>query len=528
MPSHDKSQALDHIVVVLFENRSLDNVLGHLYGPDDGKTFDGVIGKDLSNPIPAWAEHGADRKVVPYTVATDMDSPNPDSGEEYFHTNTQLFNILDEHNKYKIGDGVTAPWNAPPAGATPTMDGFVTDYISTFTGEVGRQPTYDEYAHIMTGYTPEQLPVLNGIGRDFGVFDHWFSEVPSQTFMNRSFWTAGQSSGLVTNSPMTKWFTNNTAETLFERLEAHGRTWKVYVMEPMVLSFTGMIHMPRLKDRLATHFVPFSEFERDAAAGTLPDFSLIEPNMMSGHGDYHPAMGRSMTSAVTIDVDSPSSMLAGEAFLERVYNAYRNAVSETGANIWNTALLIGWDEPGGTYDHVPPGAVPSPDPSGPAGELGFTFDRSGYRVPAVMVSPWVEPGSVYNEEYRHTSLLATLRKHWDIGDRFTERDASAGTFDHVFSRDTPRDPGEWATVKALPVPEWMMDPAVVGQSLSTLGRGMGISLIAMARNIGVDIPAELAAPGTTLTPEQVVPFLHDIAAHFFPLLASKDSSPTMA
>jgi phospholipase C len=103
-------------VVVLFENRSLDNVLGHLYGPGDGKTFDGVIGKDLSNPIPARAEHGAERKVVPYTVATDLNSPNPDSGEEYFHANTQLFNILDDHNRFKIGDGAAAPWNAPPAG----------------------------------------------------------------------------------------------------------------------------------------------------------------------------------------------------------------------------------------------------------------------------------------------------------------------------------------------------------------------------------------------------------------------------
>jgi phospholipase C len=75
----DRSHALDHIVVVLFENRSFDNVLGHLYGPGDGKNFDGVMSKDLSNPIPGWAEHDADRKVVPYTVATDMDSPNPGS-----------------------------------------------------------------------------------------------------------------------------------------------------------------------------------------------------------------------------------------------------------------------------------------------------------------------------------------------------------------------------------------------------------------------------------------------------------------
>ena len=328
MATLDRSHALDHVVVVLFENRSLDNVLGHLYGPEDGKTFEGVIGKDLSNPIPAWAEHGADRKVVPYTVATDMDSPNPDSGEEYFHTNTQLFNIVDEQNRLKIGEAVSAPWNAPPPGAVPTMDGFVTDYISTFTGEIGRQPTYDEYAHIMTGYTPQQLPVLNGLAREFGVFDHWFCEVPSQTFMNRSFWTAATSSGAVVNSPIRKWFTKNDAETIFERLEAHGKTWKVYVMEPMPVSFTGLIHFPRLKDRLATHFVPFAEFERDAAAGTLPDFSLIEPNMMAGHGDYHPAMGRSFSDGVDIEVDSPSSALSGEAFLERVFKAYRSAISE--------------------------------------------------------------------------------------------------------------------------------------------------------------------------------------------------------
>src|SRR5207302_863582 len=63
--SVDRSHAMDHVVLVLFENRSLDNVLGHLYGPQDGKTFEGVIGKELTNPIPEWAEHGAERKLVP-------------------------------------------------------------------------------------------------------------------------------------------------------------------------------------------------------------------------------------------------------------------------------------------------------------------------------------------------------------------------------------------------------------------------------------------------------------------------------
>ena len=112
MPGQSKDNALDHVVVVVFENRSLDNVLGRLYGPEDGKTFEGVIGKGLSNPIPEWAEHGAERKVVPYTIATDMDSPNPDTGEEYPHTNTQLFNILSEANRGKLGAEISAPCSA--------------------------------------------------------------------------------------------------------------------------------------------------------------------------------------------------------------------------------------------------------------------------------------------------------------------------------------------------------------------------------------------------------------------------------
>ncbi|MGW3666534.1 hypothetical protein [Streptomyces sp. NPDC005141] len=144
MASQSRDHALDHVVVVVAENRSLDNMLGRLYGPQDGKTFEGVTGRDLTNPIPEWAEHGADRKVVPYTVATDMDSPNPDTGEEYAHTNTQLFNILGEQNRFKLGEEISAPYNAPESGRAPTMDGFVTDYISTLTGELGRQPTYDE------------------------------------------------------------------------------------------------------------------------------------------------------------------------------------------------------------------------------------------------------------------------------------------------------------------------------------------------------------------------------------------------
>jgi phospholipase C len=164
-----------------------------------------------------------------------------------------------------------------------------------------------------------------------------------------------------------KWTKENTAETLFDRLEAHGRTWKVHVLEPSRISLTGWIHMPRLTDRLATHIVPFSEFERDAANGTLPDFSLIEPHLLAGHGDYHPEEGRSLIGDdVNIAIDPPSSILSGEDFLARIYRAIRSADSTEGSNAYNTTFFIEWDEPGGTYDHVPPDRsrrrIPAPPP----------------------------------------------------------------------------------------------------------------------------------------------------------------------
>jgi phospholipase C len=142
-------------------------------------------------------------------------------------------------------------------------------------------------------------------------------------------------------------------------------------------------------------------------------------------------------------------------------------------------------------------------------------------VPAILVSPWIEPGSVYNEEYRHTSLIATLRKAWRLGEPFTQRDASARTFENAFVRSTPRDPDTWTMVTPHPLPEWTMDPEVVGTALSTLGKGMAPALLAKARELGVPLPPELTEPGAELPPERIVDVLRQIAGHIFPLLAGR-------
>jgi phospholipase C len=330
----------------------------------------------------------------------------------------------------------------------------------------------------------------------------------------------------VVNQPVSNWLAGNTAETIFNRLEQHGKTWKVYVGEPDRFSATGLIHYPRLKDRFATHFVPFAQFEADAAAGDLPDFSYIEPCLILGHGDYHPAAARALGHGIVIPgLDPPSSILGGEAFLARIYNAYKAMQSPAGSNIWNTTLLVGWDEPGGTYDHVPPGPVPPPDPSAPAGQLGFTFDRSGYRVPAIVISPWVAEGEVFNQEHRHTSLIATLREQWALGDPLTARDAAARTFSHAFTLDTPRDPRAWPVPDPRPVPPYIQDALGLGQVISAIGATVFNGIRAYAEQHNIQIEGLPEDPDAEIPPEQALHIIHNFLAIQFPLLHSAVPSP---
>ena len=98
--------------------------------------------------------------------------------------------------------------------------------------------------------------------------------------------------------------------------------------------------------------------------------------------------------------------------------------------------MVTFDEHGGTYDHVPPPAVLPPDPAAPAGQMGFRFDRSGVRVPAIAVSPWIGEQTVINDEYRHTSVIRTLRERWQLGAPLTARDGAAPDLAPVLNLDT--------------------------------------------------------------------------------------------
>jgi len=522
MRGPNRSDALDHVVVIMFENRSLDNLLGRLYQPGEVASFEGVAGRDLSNPVPEWADGAADHKVVPYGVAADMNSPSPDPGEEYQHVNTQLFGLIEPPaNRSILAEKMTAPYNAPAdPRQQPTMDGFVADYISAFTAETGRPPAFEEYAQIMTGYTPEQVPVLSALGRGFAAFDHWFCEVPSQTFANRSFFHAGTSSGYVVNmSPADSFPLHNTAETIFERLESNGLTWRVYCDPPSHISLTGIIHAPRLLDRFATHFFTTDQFFQDAANGDLPTYSFIEPNLLYGHNDMHPAFDALFPD---MTLDPPSALLGGEALLAKIYTAVRSASSPRGSNAYNTLLMVNFDEHGGTYDHVPPPSVPPPDPAAPAGQLGFAFDRSGVRVPAIAISAWIPERTVVNAEYRHTSVIRTIREHWQLGAPLTARDATARDISPVLSLDTPRPPEDWPEVFPRPVPPF--DPAQISPEarLRALPKAAFSAILELAReriDRGAGVPEY--QPGVDICHADAMTIIVDTFGHLFPGLRSQ-------
>jgi len=479
----------DHVVVVMGENRSFDNLLGWLYTPDtlpDGARFDGLAFGDYANTAPSGERIAAHT----YSGPTDevMGRPNPDPGEEFPHVNTQLFGTVAPASNAtsQVGD-MTAPFNAPPSGTAPTMDGFVRDYgnhLERMHG--GRAPKPEELSHIMGGFSPEQLPVLSTLAKGFAVFDAWFAAVPSQTYCNRSFFHASTSHGFVTNKHgggYDKWLDAAAAPTVFNRLEEAGISWKIYFDEMQLVSLTGIMHAPALEQYWRTgRFGHMSEFAEDAAAGRLPAYAFIEPRLVYNHNDFHPPVGVYRESDVdgTPVLDSAvSDVRAGEKLIADIYNAVKSSATPDGSNALNTLLLITFDEHGGTYDHVPPPAAVPPVADDAPGEMGFTFDRLGVRVPAIAVSAYTRSGTILHDEMHHGAVIATLARLHGLRP-LTRRDATARDLFSVVNLDTPRDPSTWPVVHPMYVPPNphederidLRDGAHKNKPLSPPGRGL--------------------------------------------------------
>ena len=219
-----------------------------------------------------------------------------------------------------------------------------------------------------------------------------------------------------------------------------------------------------------------------------------------------------------LPVDAPSSLLGGEALLALIYDAVRTSTSSSGSNYLNTLLMVAFDEAGGTYDHVPPPPAPPPDPTAPAGQMGFTFNRSGERVPAIAISAWIPQRTVVSDEYRHTSLIRTLRERWSLGDSFTARDAVARDIGPVLSLSQPRPPEQWPEVSPRPVPKFDVALLPPDQPLSVLGKGIFHAATAFEKMLGAHVPD--FPPGIELTGAEAMQILRDSSFQLIPGLRS--------
>lgn len=407
---------IKHLVVVMMENRSFDNLLGFLYAKNNNVppinipapasgVENGYDGLTVANPTsPFWnpsnpeyfTSGAAPVKVYatqPTTGANPFLAPNHDPREEFDHITFQIL--------------------GPEGWTGPKMMGFLVDYQTT---DPGHPPNANQ---IMECYSPEQVSVISQLARNFAVSDRWFCSMPNQTLPNRAFLHAGTSMGRVNNKPEPLYET----QTIFEALEETGHSWRVY--NDTILMSLVRLQFPQLWDPLLqVHFRGFGEFEEDAAAGTLPEYSFVEPSFQIQPNDQHP----------------PHDVRLGEEFLLRVWKTV-----STGKNWNNTLLVITFDEHGGCYDHVEPPPATPPDAASNPGEEGFRFDRYGVRVPTLLISPYIEAGTVFRSPtavpYDHTSILATLRDWLQIPEEKmlpSKRVKEAPTFGNVLTRSTAR------------------------------------------------------------------------------------------
>lgn len=478
----------EHVVVLMLENRSFDNLLGYLYAKDEvpaGQKFEGLNTGNYSNPVPPRADGYNEHPTIATSRATDYSVPFPDPGEEYQHVNTQLFNqIIPDSNLGVEQQNMVFPFNLPTPVTSPTMNGFINDYESNLraTYADGSVPTYDEYKGIMECFQPDQIPAMTALAKQFAVFDHWFCSVPSQTYCNRAFWHAASSAGKVINpleedgsgfpgidgdvTGMASWIKDVwPLPTLFDRMSEKDISWKVYA--PIYpLSLTEIIHGYSLKHPFHTH--EYSRFAEDLQNGTLPQYSFVEPQFLFKHNDQHPSAYKHELALGTVYL--------GEELIFEVYNAIKNSSYKD-----KTLFIITHDEHGGCYDHFPPPSGAVPPVPGMVGQCDFGFDRLGVRVPMIMMSSYIQPNTIINEQFDHTSFIKTMCQKWNL-DSLTDRDATAQPFTSVFSQQKCND---WHEIQLAAIPITDVETNQADDPLNCLQKAMLTSLLHLEKVKGL-------------------------------------------
>ena len=399
---------IQHLVVLMLENRSFDHMFGFL--KSNAYPIDGLDGTE-TNPDSKGALVQVSRDA---NYAGDLSA---DPGHDFISVNEQIFG------------------NAQATGNGPFMKGFVKAYESK-TKNVGKSH------RIMRCFKPSRLPNLGTLAQEYAICDRWFASVPGPTLPNRAFVYGATSQGRVNMSP--QYF---TLKTIFELLSEQNVSSKIYYHDWALGMAVGHII-----DKAKKYLAFFDDFISDCKNNKLPAYSFIEPryNDLSTSGSFIEAN----------DQHPDHNVFKGELLIKRVYDALT-----VNQQTWESSLLvITYDEHGGLYDHVKPPATVNPD--GKKSDVPpFNFDRLGIRVPAVLVSPFIPRGTIVRDVFDHTSVIATARKLFlkDPEQHFlTERDRRANTFESCLTLSAPR-PGR----VTMPQPQALAAPTLAAAKGAT-------------------------------------------------------------
>ena len=331
------------------------------------------------------------------------------------HSYDSYFGTLDRGDGFRLRNG--RPTAANPDGMGNLVHGFHMPSECQLEGHPGQNwnASHLSFNHgrnngfvlasgpVAMGYwTEEDLPFYYGLARTFPLADRWFGSCLAQTYPNRRFLLAGTAAGIVSTSIEALTAPPPPNGNILERLDAHGISWRDYYSD---LPGVGVLlnYASENTDKL----LPIDRFFIDAASGTLPAVSLVDPDF-------------GMQSE-----ENPQDIGQGEAFAARVVNAVMS-----GPGWPRTVLIWLYDEHGGYYDHVPPPRAVPPDDIPPAihvpPDMPGEYDRYGFRVPAIVVSPFARPHHVSHVVRDHTSVLKFIETKWNLP-ALTYRDANADT-----------------------------------------------------------------------------------------------------
>jgi phospholipase C len=423
---------IENIVVLMLENRSLDNILGTLYPHStafEGLILDGSMSNTYEGtPYPVTNESSSDTFTI----------PAPDPGESFQDMNLQIFNNTDGSGSASMG-GFVNDWMAGVSTNYPAIPqdkqcGWAPSWPALPRCPDPKQkcpgpnPSDIMFYYTTSGSAP-QLPVTGWLAKSFAVSDAWFGSSPTQTFPNRFFVNCATAGGYVQDIDyvcnLEIW---PKLPSIFELLDSpdspNAANWKVYFHD---YSIATMINYVLNAPDLVRNFDD-SDFGQDTKTPTffddlnnqtLPKYSFIEPRY-GGINDLPPNSNH-----------PPANVLEGEILLATVYNALAQSTY-----YWpRTLLVITYDEHGGCFDHVvPPIAV---EPGGtelePPSPTPFSFNRYGPRVPAILVSPYIKAGTVLRPEgfeynavsagitttngvtpFDHTSIIKTVIECFNI------------------------------------------------------------------------------------------------------------------